>query len=347
MKKNISFSTLCYLEKDGQYLMLHRTMKKQDVNRDKWIGVGGHFEEDESPEECLLREVKEETGYTLTSYRFRGLVTFVSGKGVTEYMSLFTADGFEGRQIPCDEGELVWIDKDRISTLNLWEGDRIFFRLLESRQDFFSLKLVYDGQDCLQEAILDGKQIDLCAGSKESGSRNRNGAVCVRKAEQKDLQDLLNIYNYEVCNGISTLDLHPKTLEQQQVWLESHNREHHPLIVAELDGHVAGYASLSSYREKEAYCSTVELSVYVSPGDRNRGIATVLMTEILREAVEDPDIHMVVSVITTGNDVSTRLHEKFGFSFSGRIPEVGMKFGRYLSIDHYSLQVSHKPGFLL
>ena len=93
-------STLCYIEKDGRYLMLHRTVKKHDVNKDKWIGVGGHFEEGESPEECVLREVKEETGYTLTSYQYRGLVTFISGDGVTEYMSLFTADQFTGEEIP-------------------------------------------------------------------------------------------------------------------------------------------------------------------------------------------------------------------------------------------------------
>ena len=99
-------STLCYIEKDGKYLMLHRTVKKNDVNKDKWIGVGGHFEADESPEECLLREVKEETGYTLTSWKYRAIVTFVSGDGVTEYMSLLTADGFTGEQIACDEGEL-------------------------------------------------------------------------------------------------------------------------------------------------------------------------------------------------------------------------------------------------
>ena len=102
-------STLCYIIQDGRYLMLHRTVKKNDVNKDKWIGVGGHFEEGESPEECLLREVKEETGYTLTSYRYRGIVTFISGNGVTEYMSLFTADEFEGEPNPCHEGELAWV----------------------------------------------------------------------------------------------------------------------------------------------------------------------------------------------------------------------------------------------
>lgn len=152
-----SLSTLCYIEKDHKYLMLHRTVKKNDVNKDKWIGVGGHFEKDESPEECLLREVKEETGYTLTSWRYRGLVTFVSGKGQTEYMSLFTADGFEGEPIACDEGELVWVDIDKIEELNIWEGDKIFFRLLAENREFFSLKLVYDKEDKLISASLDGK----------------------------------------------------------------------------------------------------------------------------------------------------------------------------------------------
>lgn len=152
----VGLSTLCYIEQDGKYLMLHRTVKENDVNKDKWIGVGGHFEADESPEECLLREVKEETGYTLTSYRYRGIVTFVSGTGVTEYMSLFTADGFEGEQLPCDEGELEWVDIDQIENLNIWEGDKIFFRLLAEDHEFFSLKLVYDGGDKLQSAILNG-----------------------------------------------------------------------------------------------------------------------------------------------------------------------------------------------
>ena len=152
----VGLSTLCYIEQDGKYLMLHRTVKENDVNKDKWIGVGGHFEADESPEECLLREVKEETGYTLTSYRYRGIVTFVSGTGVTEYMSLFTADGFEGEQLPCDEGELEWVDIDQIENLNIWEGDKIFLRLLAEDHEFFSLKLVYDGGDKLQSAILNG-----------------------------------------------------------------------------------------------------------------------------------------------------------------------------------------------
>ena len=153
-------STLCYIERDGKYLMLHRTVKKNDVNKDKWIGVGGHFEADESPEECLLREVREETGYTLTSFRFRALVTFVSGDGVTEYMSLFTADGFTGTPIPCNEGELEWVDKEEVLRLNLWEGDRIFLRLLNESEDFFSLKLVYDGSGGLVSAALNGAPLE-------------------------------------------------------------------------------------------------------------------------------------------------------------------------------------------
>ena len=154
-------STLCYIEKDGCYLMLHRTVKKNDVNKDKWIGVGGHFEQDESPEECVLREVKEETGYTLTSYRFRGIVTFVSGDGVTEYMHLFTADGYEGEPIPCDEGQLEWVPFEKINDLNIWEGDKIFFFLLSLVALFFSLNLVYNVGSVLTSASLNGKKLDL------------------------------------------------------------------------------------------------------------------------------------------------------------------------------------------
>lgn len=156
----VSLSTLCYIEQDGKYLMLHRISKKNDVNKDKWIGVGGHFEADESPEECVVREVKEETGYTLTSYRFRGLVTFISGTGVTEYMSLFTADGFEGEPIECNEGVLEWVSKDEVLNLNIWEGDKVFFKLLNEQEEFFSLKLEYDGNDKLINVTLDGKELD-------------------------------------------------------------------------------------------------------------------------------------------------------------------------------------------
>lgn len=154
-------STLCYILRDGKALMLHRTVKKHDVNHDKWIGVGGHFEREESPEECLLREVREETGYTLTSWRFRGIVTFVSGDGVTEYMFLYTADGFTGEPVPCDEGELAWVEIERIWSLNIWEGDKIFFRLIDEEAPFFSLKLVYDGHGRLRQAVRDGQPMEL------------------------------------------------------------------------------------------------------------------------------------------------------------------------------------------
>ena len=138
--------------------MLHRVSKKHDVNKDKWIGIGGHFEENESPEECLLREAKEETGLTLTSWKFRGIVTFISEGWNTEYMFLYTADGYEGEIIPCNEGVLEWIRKEDLLKLNLWEGDKIFLKLLQENAPFFSLKLAYKG-DVLTEAVLDGKKL--------------------------------------------------------------------------------------------------------------------------------------------------------------------------------------------
>ena len=156
MKNVKNLTTLCYIEKDDSYLMLHRVSKKNDINKDKWIGIGGHFQLNESPEECLLREAKEETGLTLTSYRFRGIVTFITdGLEEAEYMHLYTADGFEGEMIACDEGTLEWVPKSKIPELNLWEGDLIFFKLLAEDAPFFSLKLVYQG-DKLVEAALNG-----------------------------------------------------------------------------------------------------------------------------------------------------------------------------------------------
>lgn len=154
----MELTTLCYIEKEDAYLMLHRVSKEHDVNKDKWIGVGGHFEKGESPEECLLREVKEETGLTLTNYRFRGLVTFLNEGWEAEYMCLYTADGFEGELTACNEGKLEWVEKAKLNELNLWEGDRIFFRLLDEELPFFSLKLEYRG-DCLVRAYLDGKEL--------------------------------------------------------------------------------------------------------------------------------------------------------------------------------------------
>ena len=151
-------STLCYVLRGDEVLMLHRVKKKNDINRDKWIGIGGKFQPEESPDECLLREAREETGLTLTSWRIRGIVTFLTQGGEGEYMYLFTADGFEGQLTDCDEGELEWVSREFVSQLPTWEGDRIFLDLLWKDAPFFLLTLRYRG-DKLTEAVLDGKKI--------------------------------------------------------------------------------------------------------------------------------------------------------------------------------------------
>ena len=154
-------TTLCYIEQGGSYLMLHRTKKENDQSHDKWLGIGGKFEDRESPEECILRETREETGLTLTSYRYRGIVTFVSDIWETEYMHLFTADGFTGTLIDCDEGDCVWISREKLLSLPMWEGDRIFLNLLfDPEHPFFSLKLEYQG-DTLVYAAKDGVPLPL------------------------------------------------------------------------------------------------------------------------------------------------------------------------------------------
>ena len=153
-------TSLLYLERDGKYLMLHRTKKERDINEGKWIGVGGKFEVDESPEECVIREAREETGLTLLSPAFRGIVTFVSDRYPTEYMHLFTCTSFTGELRDCDEGELAWIEKSRVTSLPLWAGDRIFLELLAKDAPFFSLKLVYRGDD-LVRATLDGRVLTV------------------------------------------------------------------------------------------------------------------------------------------------------------------------------------------
>ena len=153
-------STLIYVENGDNYLMLHRTKKDNDLNHDKWIGIGGKFEDGEAPEDCMLREAKEETGLTLTHWRYRGIVTFVSDVWETEYMHLFTADGYEGTLRDCDEGELEWIRREDLLALKLWEGDKIFLRLLDSDEPFFSLKLKYEGET-LVFAQLNGKRLAL------------------------------------------------------------------------------------------------------------------------------------------------------------------------------------------
>ena len=149
----MKLTTLCYIEQDEKYLMLHRVKKENDLNHDKWIGVGGKLEDGETPEECLLREVQEETGYTLTQYRLRGIITFLSDEWESETMYLYTATGFTGTQCTCDEGDLAWVPKKEIESLKLWEGDKIFFRLLEEDKGVFSLKLRYEGDTLVEQKV--------------------------------------------------------------------------------------------------------------------------------------------------------------------------------------------------
>lgn len=168
MKHTHTITTLCYLEQNGEYLMLHRNRKKQDVNEGKWIGLGGHLEPGESPEDCVLREVSEECGLTLTSWRLRGIVSFLPEGSDGEYMFLYTADGFEGQLSGCTEGELAWVKKERVYELPLWQGDQLFLDLLRTREEFFSLKLMYQG-DALTGAALDGRELELFELVDENG----------------------------------------------------------------------------------------------------------------------------------------------------------------------------------
>lgn len=154
----MKLTTLCYLEQGDRYLMLHRTKKENDVNQDKWVGVGGHFEDGESPEDCMKREILEETGLMATAYRLRGVVTFVSDRWPTEYMFLYTVTRWQGKEKDCDEGELSWITKKELAELPMWEGDLIFLKLLEENAPFFSLKLQYKGETLIS-AVLDGRAI--------------------------------------------------------------------------------------------------------------------------------------------------------------------------------------------
>lgn len=142
-------STICYIEKKGKYLMLHRTKKKNDINEGKWLGIGGKFEDKESPEDCIIREVKEETGLTLNSVKLRGILTFINTICETEYIYVFTSNDFTGNLIECNEGELKWVDKDKVTILNLWEGDKIFIEKIKEESPFFTIKYVYDGDTLL------------------------------------------------------------------------------------------------------------------------------------------------------------------------------------------------------
>ena len=151
-------TTLCYVERDGCYLMLHRTKKNQDENAGKWIGIGGHLEENESPEECMLREAREEAGMELKNLRLRGILTFILPDWGNELTFLYTAETDDAKLPECREGVLQWVPVEEVMSLNLWEGDRVFLPLLISRQDCFSLKLIYAPGGALIGYALDGKR---------------------------------------------------------------------------------------------------------------------------------------------------------------------------------------------
>ena len=142
-------STVCYIERKGKYLMLHRTKKQNDINKEKWLGIGGKFQDKESPEDCIIREVKEETGLTLNSVKLRGILTFINTICETEYIYVFTSNDFTGKLIECNEGELQWVDKDKVTSLNLWEGDKIFIEKIKEDTPFFTIKYLYDGDTLL------------------------------------------------------------------------------------------------------------------------------------------------------------------------------------------------------
>lgn len=161
----------------------------------------------------------------------------------------------------------------------------------------------------------------------------------IRLIRETDIEACLDIYNYEVAHGVATLDLEPRTLEEWHEWYDSHSDEHHPIIVGTVEDAVIGYASLSPYRLKDAFKSTVELSIYIHQEHRGKGVATQLMARILEMARKDDTLHNVVSVITAGNEGSTKLHERFGFTYCGLTPEVGFKHGTYQDTETYALLV--------
>lgn len=147
-------TTLCYIKKDGAYLMIHRVKKKNDMNKDKWLGVGGKLEAGESPFDCAKREIKEETGLTVDKLRYHGIITFVSDLYGTEYMHLFSANEYEGEiDYNCDEGTLEWVKIEDVPSLPIWEGDKIFFELMEKEDRFFSLKLCYEGDKLVSHTL--------------------------------------------------------------------------------------------------------------------------------------------------------------------------------------------------
>jgi len=210
----MQLSTLCYIERDKKYLMLHRTKKEDDPNQDKWLGIGGKFNADECPDECLLREVMEETGLTLIDYDFRGIVTFISNELETEYMHLFTATGFEGEIVDCEEGELEWIDKAEVLALNIWEGDKLFLNRLNGSKTFFLLKLEYQGDTLIKSVMHE-------ASGAESEMKKLIGyerMYCeLKQSQNKVITDMANLKAKGKTSSVTYKQLMVKKLSNQNV----------------------------------------------------------------------------------------------------------------------------------
>lgn len=292
-------STLCYVERGGEYLMLHRIRKEHDVNEGKWIGIGGHFEEGESPEDCLLREAKEETGLKLTSWKFRGIITFFSEGWPPEYICLYTADAFEGELRPCNEGVLEWIPKKNIAELNLWEGDRIFLRLLAEDAPFFSLKLSYR-DDVLTCAELDGQPMELLDVCDENGEPT--GRV----------SDRMTVHTLGLCHRTVHVWVVQRTSDGVRILLQRRSvRKTYPLCYdVSAAGHIMagdGYEE-SALRELEE-----ELGIKISArelsclGTFDRG---ELVTEYLGRTIYDREITAVYVCFWDGDADSLTLQEE-------------------------------------
>ena len=207
----MQLSTLCYIEQNNRYLMLHRTKKDNDPNHDKWVGIGGKFESDESPDECLLREVKEETGLTLLDYDFRGVVTFISNKWETEYMHLFTASSFQGELIDCNEGKLEWIAKTEVLALNIWEGDKLFLNRLNVSKTFFSLKLEYSGDTLINSVMHEAKFENEKLLGYERMYRE------LKQSQEKVIADMADLKAKGKTNSVTYKQLMVKKLNNQNI----------------------------------------------------------------------------------------------------------------------------------
>ena len=210
----MQLSTLCYIESDKKYLMLHRTKKEDDPNQDKWLGIGGKFNADECPDECLLREVMEETGLTLVDYDFRGIVTFISNELETEYMHLFTATGFQGELVDCDEGKLEWIDKAEVLTFNIWEGDKLFLDRLNGSKAFFLLKLEYRGDTLINSVMHEA------SGAKSEMEKllgYERMYLELKQSQNKVITDMANLKEKGKTNSVTYKQLMVKKLSNQNV----------------------------------------------------------------------------------------------------------------------------------